>query len=141
MWWLLKTIGIGLGKAITIGEYERIRDENRRQSEYGVLVGLLDDVAGKRGGQCRPSQLSVNCPLATVYEQYYQDGRTSSGTAPLRMYTVIGPDGQIINIQCFDLMQMIKVSVQHTNGTFDMEEVEPKEALKRLEREAGYHAH
>jgi hypothetical protein len=53
----------------------------------------------------------------------------------------LGHSLTIINIQCFDLMQMIKVSVQHTNGTFDMEKVEPKEALKRLEREAGYHAH
>lgn len=141
MGWILRTLAIGIGKAITLGEYDRIKNENRRQSDYGILVILLNDVAGRRLVRCAPNELSRGCPFATVYEQYSQEGRTSSGTAPLRVYVIMGSDGQIINIQCFDLMQTVHVWVTHTDGASDHEEVDPKEALKRLEREAGYHAH
>jgi hypothetical protein len=50
----------------------------------------------------------------------------------------MGLDGQIINIQGYDLTQTVKVTVLHTNGTSDMENVDPSDALKRIEREAGY---
>jgi hypothetical protein len=138
MLWILRTLAIGLGKAITLGEYRRIRNENQRQSEYGILMILMSEIAKKRLTTCKPDELSRDCPMAFVIQQYYQEGRTSSGTAPLRIFTIVGLDGEIINIQGFDLSQRVKITVKHTNGQMDYEEVDPSDALKRIEREAGY---
>jgi len=140
--WLLRAIAIGIGKAITLGEYERIRDENKRASEYAIFILLMKEIAKKRLTTCKPDELSRDCPIAVVFDQFYQDGgRTTSGTAPLRIFTIIGSDGQIINIQGFDLSQKVKVTVRHTTGKMDSEDVDPSDALKRIEREAGYHRH
>ena len=142
MGWLLRAIAIGIGKAITLGEYERIRDENKRASEYAIFILLMNEIVKKRLITCKPDELSRDCPIAVVFDQFYQDGgRTTSGTAPLRIFTIIGSDGQIINIQGFDLSQKVKVTVQHTNGKIDFEEIDPAEALKRIEMEAGYRPH
>ena len=142
MGWLLRAIAIGIGKAITLGEYERIRDENKRASEYAIFILLMNEIVKKRLITCKPDELSRDCPIAVVFDQFYQDGgRTTSGTAPLRIFTIIGSDGQIINIQGFDLSQKVKVTVRHTDGKMDLEDVDPSDALKRIEREAGYHRH
>ena len=139
MWWIVRTLAVGIGKAVTLGEYERIKKENKKASDYGILVIVMNEVVAKRLITCKVE--SGDCPSATVIPQFYQPGRTTSGTAPLRIYTIRGSDGQWINIQMFDLSETIKVTVQHTGGTEDLEEVEPSEALKRIEREAGYHPH
>jgi hypothetical protein len=136
--WILRKIAIELGKAITLGEYERITNENKRARDYGAFINLMEEVAKKRLVACKPDELSQDCPMATVINQFYQDGRTTSGTAPLRIFTIIGSDDQIINIQGFDLSQTIKVTVHHTNGKMDLEQVDPSEAMKRIRREAGY---
>jgi hypothetical protein len=120
----LRAIAIGIGKSITLGEYDRIKKENKLASDYQILIAVLNKITP--GGS------------ATVIPDYYQRGRTSDGTAPLRIFTIVGLDGQIINIQGFDLMQTVKVTVRHTNGTYDVETVDPSDALKRIEREAGY---
>ena len=121
---LLRAVAIGIGKAITFGEYDRIKKENKNASDYKILIAVLTKIT--------PAG-SVN-----VIPDYYQRGRTSDGTAPLRIFTLKGLDGQIINIQGFDLMQTVKVTVRHTNGTYDVETVDPSDALKRIEREGGY---
>src|SRR3954468_4738153 len=118
----LRAIANGIGKSITLGEYDRIKKENKLASDYQILIAVLNKIS----------------PSATVIPDYYQRGRTSDGTAPLRIFTITGLDGQIINIQGFDLMQRVKVTVRHTNGTYDVETVDPSDALKRIEREAGY---
>src|SRR5262249_53609369 len=118
---LLRTIAVGIAKSITLGEYNRIKNENKTASDYQILIALLNKIA-----------------TAFVIPQYYQPGRTSDGTAPLRIYTIVGLDGQIINIQGFDLMQTVKITVRHTNGTFDQETIDPSDAVKRIGREAGY---
>jgi hypothetical protein len=138
MWWVLRTIAIGVGKAITLGEYERIRKENRRASTYRIFIILMSEVAKKRLVTCKADELSKDCPMAIVIEQYYQEGKTTNGTSPLRIFTIVGSDGQIINIQGFDLMQTVTVTVRHTDGKMDIEKVDPSDALKRIEREAGY---
>jgi hypothetical protein len=132
LWWLLRTLGIGLGKAITLGEYERIKNENRRAGDYGILIGMLDKFVIKASNTC-----VKDCPIATVLPQYYQKGRTTDGTAPLRLFTFVGRDGQIINLQGFDLMQTVKVTVRHTDGTFSYEVVDPRDAMAWIRREAG----
>jgi hypothetical protein len=137
LWWLLRTLGIGIGKAITLGEYERIKNENRRQGDYGVLIGMLNNLVSKRSTRCRVDEVSKDCPIATVLPQFHQKGRTTDGTAPLRLFTFVGSDGQIINIQGFDLMQTVKVTVRHTDGTFAYEDVDPNDAMKWIRREAG----
>lgn len=139
MWgWLLRTIAIGAGKAITLGEYKRIKAENKRRGDYAVFIALLSAIAKKRLVTCKTDEISSDCPMVVVIDHYYQRGRTTDGTAPLRIFTITGLDGQIINIQGFDLTQTVKISVRHTNGTSDVEDVDPSEALKRIEREAGY---
>jgi hypothetical protein len=137
MEWLLKKLALGLLKAITVDEYKRIKAENKRADDYGDFIHLMEAVAKQRLVACRPDELSTECPTASVIDQYYQDGRTTSGTAPLRIFTVIGSDGQIINIQGFDLSQTVTVTVRHKNGKMDLEKVDPSEAMKRIRREAG----
>src|SRR4051812_20732573 len=139
--WIVRTIAIGLAKAITLGEYQRIKRENKLADDYVIFIKLMDAIAKKRFISCRPDELSEGCPQHFSIDQYYQDGKTTSGTAALRIYTIVGSDGQTINIQGFDLLQKIKVTVRHTNGKMDLEEVTPSDALKRIEREAGYLAH
>ena len=139
MYWILRTIAIGIGKAITFGEYDRIRNENKRASEYAIFILLMKEIAKKRLATCKPDELSRDCPIAVVFDQFYQDGgRTTSGTAPLRIFTIVGSDGQIINIQGFDLSETVKYTVRHTNGKMDLEELDAAEAMKRIRREAGY---
>ena len=135
---ILRTIAVGVGKAITLGEYNRIKNENKLASDYHIFISVLNAIANKRAISCKVDETSRDCPMAFVLPQYYQPGRTSDGTAPLRIFTIVGLDRQIINIQGFDLMQTVKVTVRHTNGTFDVENVDPSDALKRIEREAGY---
>jgi hypothetical protein len=136
--WLLKKIAIGFAKAVAGGEYERIKEENKRARDYGAFIHLMDEVSKQRLVACKPDELSEGCPMASVISHYHQEGNTSDGTAPLRMYTIIGSDGQIINVQGFDLKQTIKVTVRHTNGRMDLEQVDPTDAMKRIRREAGY---
>jgi hypothetical protein len=136
--WLLGKLGIWLAKAITVGEYERIKNENQRARDYSAFIRVMEEIAKKRLVACKSDELSRDCPMAFVITDYYQDGRTSSGTAPLRLFTIIGSDGQIINVQGFDLTETIKVTVRHTNGKMDFEVVDPSEAMKRIRREAGY---
>jgi hypothetical protein len=38
---LLKTIAIGVGKAVTFGEYEKIKNESKHISDYNTLIALL----------------------------------------------------------------------------------------------------
>jgi hypothetical protein len=126
MWGLiLRTIAIGAGKALTLGEYNKIKKENKLRGDYRILIAVLEEIT-KRNGDSH------------VIEHYHQPGRTTDGTAPLRIFTIRGKDGQWINIQGFDLMQKVKVFVRHTDGTYDEETVDPSDALKRIEREAGY---
>jgi hypothetical protein len=125
MWgWFLRTIAVGAGKALTLGEYNRIKKENKLKSDYHILIAVLNEIARRKGD-------------SHVIPHYHQPGRTTDGTAPLRIFTITGKDGQIINIQGFDLMQTVKIFVRHTNGTYDVETVDPSDALKRIEREAG----
>ena len=125
MWGLiLRTIAIGAGKALTLGEYNKIKKENKLKSDYHILIAVLDEIT-KRNGDSH------------VLPHYHQPGRTTDGTAPLRIFTIKGKDAQWINIQGFDLMQKVKVFVRHTDGTYDEETVDPSDALKRIEREAG----
>jgi hypothetical protein len=124
MWgWILRTIAVGAGKALTLGEYNRIKKENKLKSDYHILIAVLNEIARRKGD-------------SHVIPHYHQPGRTTDGTAPLRIFTITGKDGQIINIQGFDLMQTVKIFVRHTNGTYDVETVDPSDALKRIEREA-----
>lgn len=127
----LKTIA----EWITIGEYERIKNENKRQDEYAIFIALLEKVAKKRLLTCKANELSNNCPIMAVIPHYHQQGKTTDGTASLRIFTIMGISGQIINIQCFDLTQKIKITVQHTNG-ISTQDLNPSEALKRIESEA-----
>jgi hypothetical protein len=139
--WVLEKVGEKLaeeaGKKIPEGMYDRIKKENNRQRAYGALIEVLERVAKKRVVQCKSAELSRDCPMVTTIQQYYQPGRTTDGTAPLRIFTIVGSDGQVINIQCFDLTQTIKITVQHKDGA-DVETLDPREALKRIRREAGY---
>ena len=98
MEWLIRTVGIGLIKAITIGEYKRIKAENKRASDYGEFIHLMDEIAAQRSVKCSADETSRDCPMSTVIPQYKQEGRTSDGTAPLRIYTIVGSDGQFINL-------------------------------------------
>jgi hypothetical protein len=126
MWGLiLRTIAVGAGKALTLGEYNKIKKENKLRGDYHILVAVLDEITRRKGD-------------SHVIPHYHQPGRTTDGTAPLRIFTIKGKDGQFINFQCFDLMQKVKVFVRHTDGTYDEETVDPSDALKRIEREAGY---
>ena len=122
---ILRALAIGAGKALTLGEYNKIKKENKLKGDYHILIAVLDEITRRQGD-------------SHVIPHYHQPGRTTDGTAPLRIFTITGKDGQIINIQGFDLMQKVKVFVRHTNGTYDEETVDPSDALKRIEREAGY---
>jgi hypothetical protein len=136
LWWLIRTLGIGIGKAITLGEYARIKNENRRQGDYGILIGMLSNLVSKRSPGCGANEVSKDCPIGTVVNDFFQKGRTSDGTAPLRLFTFVGSDGQIINVQGYDLMQTVKVTVRRTDGTMNFEEVDPNDAMKWIRREA-----
>jgi hypothetical protein len=119
------------------GEYRRIVAENDRQRAYGLFIGIMDAVAKQRIGACKSDEISETCPTATTIQQYYQKGRTTDGTAPLRMYTVIGADGEVINVQGFDLSQTVRVTVMHKNGRHLVEDVSPQDAIKMMRWLAG----
>jgi hypothetical protein len=140
MEWILKKLGGYFGKTVTIDEYNRITNENKRERDYHDLIRLMDGAAKKRSVTCKPDELSQECPMAMVIDQMYDPDprRTTSGTAAYRMFTIIGSDGQIINLQGYDLSQNVKITVRHTDGKMDLEEVDPSEAMKRIRREAGY---
>jgi len=138
MEWLLKKLGLELAKEITFGEYKRIKEENRKSSEYREFIRLLEKIAETRSGECKRYEFSKECPQTAVIWDYTQEGKTSRGTAPLRIFTIMGSDGQIINIQGFDLSETVKYTVRHTNGKMDLEELDAAEAMKRIRREAGY---
>jgi hypothetical protein len=137
LWWLIRTLAIGIGKTITLGEYERIKSENRRQGDYGILIGMLNKFISKKSPRCGVNEFSQDCPIVTVLPDFHQKGRTSDGTAPLRLYTFMGHDGQIINIQGYDLMQVVRLTVRHTDGTMAFEDVDPRDAMTWIRREAG----
>jgi hypothetical protein len=119
------------------GEYRRIVAENDRQRAYGLFIGIMDAVAKQRIGACKSDEISETCPMAFTIPQYYQKGRTTDGTAPLRIYTVIGADGEVINVQGFDLSQMVKVTVMHKNDRHLVENVSPQDAIKMMRWLAG----
>jgi hypothetical protein len=123
--------------AIGEGEYRRIVAENDRQRAYGLFIGIMDAVAKQRTGACKFGETSETCPTAATIPQYYQKGRTTDGTAPLRIYTVIGADGEFINVQGFDLSQNVMVTVMHKNGTQLVETVSPQDAIKMMRWLAG----
>ena len=123
--------------AIGEGEYRRIIAENDRQRAYGVFIGIMDAVAKQRIGTCKSGELSETCPTAVTIAQYWQPGRTTDGSAALRIYTVIGADGQVINVQGFDLSQTVRVTVMHKNGTTLVEDVSPQDAIKMMRWLAG----
>ena len=122
-----------------VTEYRRIVEENRLDKAYGALMALLETIAKQRSVDCRPDEFSRACPQSFVIGNYYQDGRTSSGTAPLRSFTIAGSDGQIMNIQGFDLTSTVTFFVRHGDGSSQFEKIDPSEAIKRLGWEAGYH--
>jgi hypothetical protein len=136
--WVIRTLATQLAKTVTLGEYDRIKNENKRARDYGDFIQLMEGIAKTRLPSCTVDEITRDCPSSSVISQYYQEGRTSDGTAPLRIYTIIGSDGQVINVQGFDLSQTIMFTVRHTSGTFDYERLDPTEAMKRIRREAGY---
>lgn len=138
MEWILKKLAFGLIKAITVDQYKTIKAENKLKRDYDAFIAVLQNVAKQRLVTCRVDEITRECPSASLIEHYYQDGKTSSGTAPLRIFTIIGSDGQIINIQGFDLTETVLITVRHTDGKMDYEKIDPVEAMKRLKREAGY---
>ena len=83
------------------------------------------------------NEVSRDCPIATVLPQFYEKGRTTDGTAPLRLSTFVGSDGQIINIQ--EALTLCKRSRLRSgmDGTMATEEVGPNDAMKWIRREAG----
>src|SRR3954467_12174561 len=95
---ILRTIAVGVGKAITLGEYNRIKNENKLASDYHIFIAVLNAIKNKD---------------SVVLPDYYQPGRTSDGTAPLSIFTIRELYCQIINIQGFDLMQTVKITVRH----------------------------
>jgi hypothetical protein len=123
--------------AIPKMEYRRISAENDRWRAYCNFIKIMDLAAKQRRAECAADELSDTCPMATTISQFYQPGRTTDGTAPLRMYTIIGDDGEVINIQGFDLTQLIRITVMHKNGRAMSENVSPEDALKVLRWLAG----
>jgi hypothetical protein len=123
--------------AIPKSEYKRISAENDRQRAYGKFIKIMDAAAQQRRGACAPNELSDTCPIAVTIAQFHQQGRTTDGTAPLRMYTIIGDDGEVVNIQGFDLSQTIKITVMHNNGRMHSEDLSPQDAIKTLTWLAG----
>jgi hypothetical protein len=138
---LLRKLGIGLGKAITLGEYERIKEENEHTSDYSTFMRIMEAVANSRLITCRPSDLSRDCPIMNVQQQFYQEGKPSSGTAPLRMFSFIGSDGETINVMGYDLMEIIKITVIHRNGDVSFEVPDPKDAIQQMLLVIDYHPH
>jgi hypothetical protein len=123
--------------AIPEMEIRRILAENDLQRAYGNFIKVMDAVAKERRGECKSDELSDTCPMAFTIAQFYQKGRTSDGTAALRGYTVIGDDGEVIQVQGYDLMQTIVITVIHNNGRVLREKVSPQDAMKMLRWLAG----
>ena len=138
---ILRKIAIGLGKVITLGEYERIKEENEHTSDYSTFMRIMEAVANSRLITCRPGDLSRDCPIMNVQQQFYQEGKTSSGTAPLRIFSFIGSDGETVNVVGYDLMEIIKITVTHRNGDVSIEEPDPKDAIKQMLLVIDYHPH
>ena len=123
--------------AIPKMEYKRISAENDRERAYGNFIKIMDAAAKQRRGECARDELSDTCPMASTIAHFYQPGRTTDGTAPLRIYTIIGDDGEVINIQGFDLTQLIRITVMQKNGRAQCENVNPEDAMKVLKWLAG----
>ena len=124
--------------AIPKMEYKRISAENDRYRAYFNFIKIMDLAAKQRRGECAPNELSDTCPMATTISQFWQSGgRNIDGTAPLRIYTIIGDDGEVINIQGFDLTMSIRVTVMHNNGRAQCKTIGPEDALKVLRWLAG----
>lgn len=143
-----KTIAGALVKTVALGMYDEIKESNKKTDDYGKFVDVMEK-ATKRNESCKPDELSRGCGMSYTMEHYYQEGMTThgpfgnenkgmSGTSPLRIYTVVGSDGQIINAQGFDLSKTVKYTVTHKDGTQDTEDLDAAEASKRIQREAGY---
>jgi hypothetical protein len=118
-------------------EFKRILAENELQRAYSEFFGIMAAVGKARRYECKSDELSTSCPMAMIIPQYFQSGRNSDGTAPLRMYTIIGDDGEVVNIQGFDLSQRIMITVRHVNGKSISENVSPKEAMLLMRYLAG----
>ena len=125
--------------AIPKMEYKRISAENDRYRAYFNFIKIMNAAAKQRRGECAPNELSDTCPMATTIDQFYQSGgpRSTDGTGAWRLYTIIGDDGEVINIQGFDLTMSIRVTVMHKNGRAQCETIGPEDALKVLRWLAG----
>src|SRR3954471_7083443 len=67
MWgWILRTIAVGAGKALTLGEYNRIKKENKLASDYHILIAVLNEIAKKRAVTCKVDETSRDCPISFV---------------------------------------------------------------------------
>ena len=143
MEWFLEKLGHEIAshvaKHVAKSAYEQAQSENERAADYAEFFTLMDEIAKKRTVECKPGELSQNCPFATVIPQMYNPD--AGGTDEYRAYTIVGSDGQIINVQGYLLAGQITFTVRHTNGKIDYEKVDPSEAMKRIGREAGYHLH
>jgi len=101
----------------------------------------MEAVANNRLISCRPRDFSRDCPNMTVLPQFDQEGKTSSGTAPLRIFSFIGSDGETINVLGYDLLQVIKITIVHTNGDISLETPDPKDAIKQMLSVIDYRPH
>ena len=135
-------------KEVALSEYHQAKEANKKTDDYGKFVGIMEK-ATERNESCKPDEFSRGCGNKATLPQYYQDGMTTHGvggyeihgtpgTAPLRIYTVKGSDGQTINVQAFDGSKTVKYTVVHKDGKSDVETLDADEATKRIQREAGY---
>lgn len=142
---ILKTLGGKLASniitkvlmAIPEREFRRIVAENELQRAYGRFFEIMAAIGQERRYDCKSDELSPSCPTVLIIPQFQQTGRTSDGTAPFRMYTIVGDDGEIVNIQGFDLTQRISIWVTHKNGHTVGEDVSPKDAMLLMRFLAG----
>lgn len=143
-------VGTILKGLVTVGTsaYDQAKDANKQDDDYKKFTGVMD-AATKRGEACKAGELSRNCGISATQRDHYQDGMTTHdrsgrkqehtpGSAPLRIYTVVGSDGQIINAQGHDLSKTVKYTVMHKDGTSYVEDISAEEATKRIQRDAGY---
>ena len=141
-------VGGYVAKTIVLGAYDEAKEANKKTDDYQKFVNIMDQ-ASKRSQACKPGELSRDCPISATLPQHQQKGMTThgpyggehehmSGTAPLRIYTVVGSDGQTINVQGHDLSKTVTYTVVHKDGTSDVEELDADEAMKRIQREAAY---
>jgi hypothetical protein len=123
--------------AIPEMEIKRIIAENDLRRAYEKFIHIMDAIAKERRGACKADELTESCPISATFSQFYQSGRTTDGTAAMRLYTMIGDDGEVIQIQGYDLMPRLNITVVHKNGRVINEDVSPRDALMLLRWLAG----